>query len=85
MRETELTGVLPRHSSRLSPSLKHLIMSSMTSSLRTRPKACIGRAAGGLGGLSSWRPVSGIARFGISSDLGLVGSQRRVEGRSRVD
>lgn len=82
-RETELTGVLPRHSSRVSPSLKHLIMSSITSSLRTTPKACMGRAAGGLAGVSSWRPVSGMARFGILSNLGLVGSQRREGGGPR--
>lgn len=40
-------------------------MSSITSSFSTSPKACIGIELGVLVGLSSWRPVSGIASAGM--------------------
>ena len=40
-------------------------MSSMTLSLRVRPKACKGRELLDLGELSSWRPLSGIVKVGM--------------------
>lgn len=75
--EQQLTGLFPKHSSRFCPFCTHLIMSSITSSFRTSPKACIGIELGVLVGLSNWRPVSGIASAGM-----LRGELRaQVEGK----
>ena len=80
--EQQLTGLFPKHNSRFCPFCTNLIISSITSSFRTSPKACIGMELGVLAGLSSWRPVSGIASAGmLRGELGAQGGGKDVVWR----